>query len=68
MQWVSFDSQEAEFSIEMPSQPSPTTTTSSFIGDVTNRLFISADGNQRFVVDYSRIPRFAFDFASVRFP
>jgi len=35
---------------------------------VTNRLFISADGNQRFVVDYSRIPRFAFDFASVRFP
>jgi hypothetical protein len=63
-QWVTFQSSGAQFSIEMPQQPRTTKmTTSSFIGDVTDDLFTATETNGRFTVDYSRIPRFALDFA-----
>jgi hypothetical protein len=62
--WVPFRSKEAHFSVEMPTEPRATKmTTNSFIGDVTDDLFTSVEGNRRFTVDYSRIPRFALDFA-----
>jgi hypothetical protein len=62
--WVTFHSREYGFTIEMPSQPVPSTLhTHSFIGDVTSELFTSWDGNEKFTVDHSKIPRFALDFA-----
>jgi hypothetical protein len=62
--WVSFQSEDAGFSIELPTNPTASTlTTSSFIGDVTSHLFTSWEGNVKFTVDYSEIPRFALDFA-----
>ncbi len=62
--WVSFASEQARFSIDMPTQPkATTTTTSSFIGNVTNEMFTSWEGDEKFTVDHSQIPRFALDFA-----
>lgn len=62
--WVPFASKQARFSIEMPTQPkATTTTTSSFIGTVTNEIFTSWEGDEKFTVDHSQIPRFALDFA-----
>jgi hypothetical protein len=62
--WVTFTSSEYRFSIEMPSKPVPSTIhTRSFIGDVTSELFTSWQGNEKFTVDHSQIPRFALDFA-----
>jgi hypothetical protein len=62
--WVSFASKEARFSVEMPTQPKESTmTTSSFIGNVTNEIFTSWEGDEKFTVDHSQIPRFALDFA-----
>ena len=56
--------QEAKFSVEMPTTPAASTlTTGSFIGDVTSHLFTSWEGNAKFTVDYSPIPRFALEFA-----
>jgi len=52
--WVSFASKQARFSIEMPTQPKPSTmTTDSFIGKVSNEIFTSWEGNEKFTVDYS---------------
>jgi len=62
--WVPFTSKQARFSVEMPTQPkATTTTTSSFIGNVTNEIFTSWEGDEKFTVDHSQIPRFALDFA-----
>ncbi len=62
--WVTFDSQQAGFSVAMPAQPTASMTiTDSFIGDVTNYIFTARDANQKMTVDYSKIPRFALDFA-----
>ena len=62
--WVTFDSDPAGFSVEMPQQPTASMTiTDSFIGDVTNYIFTARDANQKMTVDYSKIPRFALDFA-----
>jgi len=62
--WVTFASKEARFSIEMPTQPKPSTmTTESFIGKVTNEIFTSWEGNEKFTVDHSKIPDFALRFA-----
>ena len=62
--WVPFTSKEARFSVEMPTQPKATTmTTSSFIGTVTNEIFTSWEGDEKYTVDHSQIPRFALDFA-----
>jgi hypothetical protein len=62
--WVSFKSPDAGFSVEMPTDPKPSTlVTSSFIGDVTSHLFTSWEGNMKFTVDYSLIPGFALRFA-----
>ena len=62
--WVAFESERADFSVEMPAQPTPSQTiTDSFIGDVTNDIFTARDANQKMTVDYSKIPRFALDFA-----
>jgi hypothetical protein len=62
--WVSFTSKQARFSVEMPTQPkASTTTTSSSIGTVTNEIFTSWEGDEKFTVDHSQIPRFALDFA-----
>lgn len=62
--WVTFDSKEAGFSVEMPTQPTPSTlVTSSFIGDVTSHLFTSWEGDVKLTVDYSQIPGFALRFA-----
>ena len=53
--WVTFASKEARFSIEMPTQPKPSTmTTDSFIGKVTNEIFTSWEGNEKFTVDHSQ--------------
>jgi hypothetical protein len=60
--WVSFTSKEARFSVEMPTKAT-TTSTSSFIGTVTNEIFTSWEGGEKFTVDHSQIPRFALDFA-----
>jgi hypothetical protein len=61
---VSFASKEARFSVEMPTQPKESTmTTSSFIGNVTNEIFTCWEGDEKFTVDHSEIPRFALDFA-----
>ena len=62
--WVTFQSEQAGFSVEMPAQPTTSkTVTDSFIGDVTNDIFTARDANQKMTVDYSKIPRFALDFA-----
>ena len=62
--WVTFSSKQARLSVEMPTQPKPSTTeTDSFIGKVTNEIFTSWEGNEKFTVDHSQIPRFALDFA-----
>jgi inorganic triphosphatase YgiF len=62
--WVSFRSKQARFSVEMPTQPKATTTkTTSFIGTITDEIFTSGQGDERFTVDHSQIPRFALDFA-----
>jgi hypothetical protein len=62
--WVPFTSKQARFSIDMPTQPkATTTTTSSFIGTVTNEIFTSWEGDEKFTVDHSQIQRFALDFA-----
>jgi len=62
--WVSFSSKQAGFSIEMPTQPKPSTmTTDSFIGKVTNNIFTSWEGDEKFTVDHSEIPHFALEFA-----
>jgi hypothetical protein len=62
--WVSFQSSDAGFSVEMPTNPVPSTlVTRSFIGDVTSHLFTSWEGNAKFTVDYSKIPDFALRFA-----
>src|SRR3990172_8679588 len=62
--WISFVSKQARFSIDMPTQPeATTTTTSSFSGNVTNEIFTSWEGDEKFTVDHSQIPRFALEFA-----
>ena len=62
--WISFTSKQARFSIDVPTQPKATTTmTSSFIGTVTDEIFTSTKGDEKFTVDHSQIPRFALDFA-----
>ena len=62
--WVSFQSTDAKFAVELPTNPTASTlTTKSFIGDVTSHLFTSWEGNAKFTVDYSQIPRFALEFA-----
>jgi hypothetical protein len=62
--WVPFASKQARFSIEMPTTPKETSsTTSSFIGDVTNEIFTSWEGDEKFTVDHSQIPHFALHFA-----
>lgn len=62
--WVTFQSTDAGFSVEMPTNPVPSAlVTKSFIGDVTSHLFTSWEGNAKFTVDYSKIPGFALRFA-----
>ena len=62
--WVAYSSQEARFSVEMPTQPKLSTTSmSSFIGNVTNEIFTSWEGHEKFTVDHSEIPNFALHFA-----
>jgi hypothetical protein len=62
--WVEFSSEQARFSIEMPTQPKTSTlTTDSFIGKVTNEIFTSWEGHEKFTVDHSEIPHFALHFA-----
>jgi hypothetical protein len=61
---VTFASKATQFSIDMPTQPTVSTmTTKSFIGDVTNEIFTSWEGHEKFTVDHSQIPRFALHFA-----
>jgi hypothetical protein len=63
-QWVTFTSTATKFSVDMPTQPTAsTTTTNSFIGTVTNEIFTSWEGHEKFTVDHSQIPSFALHFA-----
>ena len=62
--WITFNSPEGKFSVEVPSQPEKSKTEiTSFIGTVTNHIFVIWSGNEKFTVDYSDLPGFAVAFA-----
>ena len=62
--WVTFKSPEGKFSVEVPAPPKQhKTEAQSFIGTVTNHIFVIWDDNEKFTVDYSDLPGFAVDFA-----
>jgi hypothetical protein len=62
--WRVFRSAEGRFSVELPGTPTRSLTFDrSFIGTVTDHLFIVRHGDEKLTVDYSDIPGFAVDFA-----
>ncbi len=62
--WITFNSPEGKFSVEVPSQPKKSKTkVTSFIGTVTNHIYVIWSGNEKFTVDYSDLPGFAVAFA-----
>ncbi|MFP8874356.1 MAG: hypothetical protein VCB42_07470 [Myxococcota bacterium] len=62
--WITFNSPEGKFSVEVPSQPKQSKTKmTSFIGTVTNHIFVIWSGDEKFTVDYSDLPGFAVAFA-----
>lgn len=62
--WQRFNAAAGRFSIEMPGTPKASEThTESFIGSITNHIFVVWNDEQNFTVDYSDLPSIAVDFA-----
>lgn len=63
-EWRAFTSETGRFSVEMPGTPeSRATHTDSFIGTITNHIFVVWNDGRKFTVDYSDLPGLAVDFA-----
>ena len=62
--WKPFRSADGRFVVDMPGAPKlETTHTKSFIGTITNHVFVGIDDHDRYSVDYSDLPGLAVDFA-----
>lgn len=61
--WVSFQSQDGRFAVQMPTQPSEDTeTTPSMVGNVVDSTFSSSSGDESFSVTYTDLPALAVAF------
>lgn len=63
--WKAFESKEGGFSVEVPGEPTLSTTKKkSFVGTITNHIFTVLDEKtfQKYTVDYSEVPGFAVAF------
>lgn len=61
--WVPFQSQDGKFAVQMPTQPSEDTeTTSSLVGNVVDSTFSSTSGDESFSVTYTDLPALAVAF------
>ena len=64
-EWRLFRSESGGFSVSMPGQPmTKQTNTTSFIGTITNHIFVLWSKDRKFTVDYSDLPHLAVLFAS----
>lgn len=62
--WKTFRSSAGGFRMVVPGAPKRTLTRHvSFIGTITDHIFVATDGEQVFTLDYSDLPGFAVDFA-----
>jgi hypothetical protein len=62
--WGTFSPPGGDFSVQLPTQPkSSLMQSTSFIGDITDHVFTAPSGTDLFTVTYSKLPRFALDFA-----
>lgn len=61
--WVSFQSQDGKFAIQMPAQPAEDTeTTPSIVGNVVDSTFSATSGDESFSVTYTDLPALAVAF------
>jgi len=62
--WKPFRSEAGRFIVDMPGKPEEDTThTRSFIGTVTNHVFVGTEDHDLYTVDYSDLPGVAVTFA-----
>ena len=63
--WVPFKSDPGRFSIEMPGRPEISERhNTSFLGTITNHIFVAREGHEWYTVDYTDLPAVAVTFAS----